>query len=421
MCCITRLYVYPHLHLFAETTVTVIFPYDGKLEDDLDMKPGDVITVDNWDASDDWARGTLNDKPGLFYKTFVKPSSEVPSPDELKLKEVRSKPEGYEATYRGKVYTLQEKLEDAECIVCRELAHELRQTSCCGKTICSGCAETWKKTKNSGGSGASCPQCREESFDAIKDPRTLRRLTGTTVHCPMYSLGCDWVGSFGRVEQHAKNECPFEMVKCADVNCKKKVPRCFLDLHKTQLCQKRSMACPSCDLNTRPGLLNPLPLRYSDVITKHWLECPMWPTRCPDACDPYLTLTRCELASHLRKCSEARIECKFAEAGCRARVKEEEMDEHLRDAKDEHLATAFERYMKAKEDLAALTSKCKVLEKDRAALASLRAEHKTLVEEHREVKEENVRLKMFLFTPLPHPFPIPEGLSSGAVHFGERH
>ena len=31
--------------LFAEETVTVIYPYDGKLDDELAMKPGDVITV----------------------------------------------------------------------------------------------------------------------------------------------------------------------------------------------------------------------------------------------------------------------------------------------------------------------------------------------------------------------------------------
>ena len=65
------------------------------------MKPGDVITVDDWDISDDWARGTLHGKTGLFYKAFTKLSSEVPSPADFKLKEVRGRPKGYEATYRG--------------------------------------------------------------------------------------------------------------------------------------------------------------------------------------------------------------------------------------------------------------------------------------------------------------------------------
>ena len=60
-------------------TMTVMFPYDEKLADDLAMKPGDVITVDNWDESKYWAKGTLNGKTGMFYKAFTKPSSDVPS------------------------------------------------------------------------------------------------------------------------------------------------------------------------------------------------------------------------------------------------------------------------------------------------------------------------------------------------------
>ena len=77
---IVQWYLYVHMHhhtymcvhapflLAAEMTRTVIYPYDGKLEDDLVMKPGDVITVYGWHLSNDWARGTLNGKTGLFSK-----------------------------------------------------------------------------------------------------------------------------------------------------------------------------------------------------------------------------------------------------------------------------------------------------------------------------------------------------------------
>lgn len=87
----------PPLNLAADKTVTVIFPYNGMAKDDLAMKPGDVISVNNWDVSDDWARGTLNAKTGLFFRAFSKPFSEVPSLIYLKLKQVRCKPQGYEA------------------------------------------------------------------------------------------------------------------------------------------------------------------------------------------------------------------------------------------------------------------------------------------------------------------------------------
>ena len=90
------------------------------------------------------------------------------------------------------------------------------------------------------------------------------------------------------------------------------------------------------------------------------------------------------------------------------------MEDHLRDAKDDHLETVFEQYKKVREKYDALRSRCKVLEKEHAALVSLREEHKTLVEEHKEVKEERDKLKRILFSPLPplrgHPFPLPEDM-----------
>ena len=83
------MYVYMCPYITStEKTFTVIYPYDGKLDDELAMKPGDVITVDDWTASDVWARGTLNGKRGLFYKGFVEASSKVPSPNDCKLKKV---------------------------------------------------------------------------------------------------------------------------------------------------------------------------------------------------------------------------------------------------------------------------------------------------------------------------------------------
>ena len=141
---------------FAEKTVTVIYPYDGKLDDELAMKSGDVITVDDWDVSNDWARGTLNGKTGLFYKAFTKPSSEMPSAEDFKLKEVRGKLKGYKVTYKGREYILKEKLDEVECIICHQLADKVHQTSCCGNTVCLQCTNNWKNNNN------SCPQCRKQ-------------------------------------------------------------------------------------------------------------------------------------------------------------------------------------------------------------------------------------------------------------------
>ena len=329
----------------AEKTVTVIYPYDGKLDDELAMKPGDVITVDNWTASDNWARGTLNGKTGLFYKPFVKPSSEVPSPNDCKLKKVRIKPTGYEVCYRRREYVLKEKLDEVECIICHELADNAHQTSCCGNTICLQCGNKWKKTSN------SCPQCRKEPLEIIADPKTQRRITGATAYCPNYHFGCNWVGGFGQVTQHLDDDCEFEEKKCPHRRCKEVVPKKLLERHTSNLCLWRDAECPCCGKVKSSSFGN---LNYTHVTTNHCNECPEWPARCPNSCKPYLTLTRCTVGTHVEECPNTLVGCKFAKVGCEEKRKRKDMPGHMKDALSDHMTAMFEELMKLKQENAEL-------------------------------------------------------------------
>ena len=304
------------------------------------MKPGDVITVDDWDISDDWAKGTLNGKTGLFYKAFTKPSSEVPSPDDFKLKEVRGKPNGYTATYQGREYILKEKLDEVECIICHELADNVHQTSCCGNTVCLQCTNKWKEKNN------SCPQCRKQPLKVIEDPRTQRRITGAAVYCPNYHFGCDWVDNFGRVSQHLATDCNYEMKKCPNVQCEVTVPKEHLVTHQNRLCLWRDDKCPCC-LRSRWSDLQ----SYHDVITDHHRECRCWPVRCPNSCKPYLTLTQSTVDGHVKEeCPERAIACKFAEVGCKVKVKKKDTAQHMQEAMSDHMMAVFDELMKLKND-----------------------------------------------------------------------
>ena len=316
------------------------------------MKPGDVITVDDWNVSDDWARGTLNGKTGLFYKTFTKPSSEVPSPDDLKLKEVCGKPKGYEVTYQGREYTLKEKLDEVECIICHELADNFHQTSCCGNTVCLQCTNDWKKRND------SCPQCREQPLEVIEDPKTQHRITGATVYCPNYHFGCDWVDGFERVSQHLVTDCSYEMKKCPNVQCEVTVPKEHLVTHQNRLCLWRDDECPFSGHFIRSEIFSScdhISRSYHDVITDHHHECPKWPTRCPNSCDPYLTLTRSTVDGHVKEeCPETAIECTFAEVGCKKKVSRRNMPCHMQEAMSDHMAAMFADYMTLKSENAQL-------------------------------------------------------------------
>ena len=317
--------------------MTVIFPYNGNLKDDLPMKPGNVITVNDWDMSKDWGRGTLNGKIGLFFKAFTKRSLEVSSSNDYKLKKVRGDPEGYEATYRGREYTLKEKLEEVDCIICQQVGGNAHQTSCCGSTLCLQCASMWRNKNN------SCPQCRKKPLRVIEDPKTQRRITGATVYCPNYHFGCDFIDGFGRMAQHLKADCEFEGMKCPHFHCDQVVPKKFLSNHVSEMCLWRNVACPGCGVNSE--------ITYHDIITHHHRACPKWPARCPHSCTPYLTLTQSIVDSHLRvECPQAVIDCSFSEVGCKVKVKRKDMPEHIRDAMSDHLTAVLVDHMKVKHE-----------------------------------------------------------------------
>ena len=333
----------------AEMTRTVIYPYDGKFEDELVMKPGDVITVYDWHLSNDWARGTLNGKTGLFFKAFTKPPSEVLSQSDLKLEKVCGKPQGYEAYYRGRMYVLKEKLDDVECIVCQELVDNIHQTMCCGNSVCLQCANKWKRNSN------SCPQCRKQPLEVVVDPRTQRRITATTVYCPNYHFGCHWVDGLGRVAQHLVADCAFEAKKCPNSQCKEVIPKKFLKMHSS-LCMWWSEACPCCAIRRADvGFVSSVPRTYQEFITNHYHNCPEWPTRCPKSCNPYLTLTQSSVDGHLKEeCPETTVECKFAELGCERKMKRKDLEQHLLNATSAHLTAVFEELMKMKHENAEL-------------------------------------------------------------------
>ena len=356
-----------HCILFAEETVTVIYPYDGTVKDDLAMKPGDVITVDDWDVSDDWARGTVNGKTGLFYKDCTKPSSEVPSPDDFILKEVRGKQQGYEATYQGREYILKEKLDEVECIICHQLADNVHQTSCCGNTVCLQCTNSWKKRND------SCPQCRKQPLKVIEDPKTQRRIAGATVYCPNYHFGCDWVGSFSRVVQHLATNCNNEIKRCPNSQCKVSIPKEHLATHKDKLCLWRRDTCPCYEYEFnyipqgragRKYFKQHRSLTYHDIIMGHDHVCPNWPVRCPNSCDPYLTLRRCTVDKHVKEeCPETVVECTFAEVGCKvnSKVKRKDMAQHLHEAVTDHMTAMFTDHMELKRENAKLKEEMRQL------------------------------------------------------------
>ena len=342
-------------------SVEVVYPYDAVLKDEMTIKPGDVIFVE--EQSGNWWRGR-NRRPrtkqtGLFYKDFVK-AYNTDSNEGTPL-ESQQKPEGYCVGYRKTSYYVMEKPgDDLECIICHQLVYEPRQTSCCGHTVCCGCADKWREKNN------SCPQCRRSPLRQTDDPRTIRYISGLTAYCPNYEKGCEWTGSLNKVDNHLSEMCQFTVITCDQ--CLESLQRKYLNEHKKEKCLKRSIVCPCCGYpkqqtrkGTSPWYVSTLAkafgystaeFTYQHLIQYHYRDCPKWPLRCPNHCGTDDMLTRSTLKDHLENhCLEQVTSCQFAEVGCTVRVKRKEMADHIQQSMGEHVTSMMSDYIKVKKEL----------------------------------------------------------------------
>ena len=338
-------------------SVEVVYPYDAVLKDEMTIKPGDVIFVE--ELSGNWWRGRnrMTSQTGLFHKDFVKACS-IDSVERIPPQS-QQKPEGYCVGYKKSSYCVKEKPgDDLECIICHQLAYEPRQTSCCGHTVCCGCADQWRGNNN------SCPQCRRSPLNLTDDPRTMRYISGLSAYCPNYEKGCKWTGSLKDVDNHLSETCQFAVINCGQ--CFESIQRKYRNEHEKEKCLKRSIVCPCCGCSKRqthkskpfwPTMsskyaYSAAEFTYQSLIQYHYKECPKWPLRCPNYCGMDNLLTRSSLRDHLRiHCLEQVISCQFAEIGCTVRVKRKEMADHIQQSMGEHMTAMLSGYIKVKKEL----------------------------------------------------------------------
>ena len=216
--------------------------------------------------------------------------------------------------------------EEYLCPVTFELLLDPVQTSfCCGNHLSRGVAEKLQAE------GKPCPLCKETPLRTTDDRFFKRKVKQLRVRCSNKSAGCEWVGELGELDNHLKpgsveGPCHFVDVECPQ-QCDRRVIRCDLKRHKSFMCGKRPFTCKYCDYKST----------YEKVVSDHWPKCQHYPKVFPNNCSTDKIEHRF-LQHHLKeKCPLEMIPCKFAFAGCGAKVKRESMKEHLDETKDEHL------------------------------------------------------------------------------------
>ena len=110
---------------------------------------------------------------------------------------------------------LREVPEYMKCnIICCNIFVEPQLLSCCGKNICKKCIECHiRRISVLTGQKPSCPYCREEEFQLIKNSALEASINLLKVQCLYQSSGCGWTGALKDGKLHLK-ECEFLPVHC---------------------------------------------------------------------------------------------------------------------------------------------------------------------------------------------------------------
>ena len=260
-------------------------------------------------------------------------------------------------TVRQVIQFLKPLQDDFKCPICYEILQEPHLTTCCGTHhLCKVCMENIKRANG------RCPFCQKKPFTGFIDKRFERQLNELNVYCIYKPKGCDWIGNFGKIEQHLNigkenRECKFVVVECpVSVECKEYFLRKNLENHVKYTCKYRQAQCMYC------GFVS----TYQN-ITIHPKKCTKYPLFCPNKCSDQ-THPRNQLSTHLASCPEQEVDCTFSEMGCKQKIKRRVLQEHLDTNLLQHQLIMCQAFKEIKKDKQEVEEQLEVLQKDKKEL-----------------------------------------------------
>jgi len=227
-------------------------------------------------------------------------------------------------------YTLQLTDSDSEiscefmCSICRSVLDKTIELPC-GHTYCSTCIDAWIKINN------TCPVCKtcfnpDEKHYSKKIDNIIKKLK---VGCQY----CEWNGEYYDYNEHKNLEntakrCPMMRVTCN--KCDTAMKSSDMKEHNNTICSFRNVSCEKC-----------LSLIVFSEREQHLLNvCPMTEAKCSDECG--YTGLRKDLTTHKNVCLFEDIDCPLTNYGCTKRIKRRDMDEHVNNSLEIHLACAHD-------------------------------------------------------------------------------
>ena len=248
--------------------------------------------------------------------------------------------------------------DDFKCPICYEILQEPHLTTCCGNHhLCKGCMKNVKRANG------RCPLCQQKPFDGFIDKRFERQLNDLRVYCIYKSKGCEWIGNFGKIEQHLNTgkengECQFVVVECpVSVECKEYFLRKNLKNHLSNVCKYRPAKCKYC------GFVS----TYQNITSLHFEKCTKYPLFCPNKCSSQ-TYPRNQLSTHLASCPEQEMDCTFSEMGCKEKIKRRALQEHLDTNLLQHQLIMCQAFKEMKKDKQEVEEQLELLKRDKKEL-----------------------------------------------------
>ena len=213
--------------------------------------------------------------------------------------------------------------DDLLCKSCRHVARQPHLTSCCGAHYCHTCIAAILQDNK------PCPSCKEDTFTIFMNRREHQKILALPVCCRMKDSGCQWTGRLEQLETHLDantGDCQYLNIECPE-KCGHKVQKHHLATHIANECPKRDFTCMYCDFKST----------YEVVSEKHWPECQNYPVPCPNRCQ-IGSVERNTLEDHLNMCRLGIVECDFSYAGCNEKLQRQDMEKHVEENTQKHLA-----------------------------------------------------------------------------------
>ena len=252
-----------------------------------------------------------------------------------------------------------------ECSICLHVLRDPHMVDCCGYRFCKQCIQRVLSEFK------SCPLCNHRGPTAVADKQLSRTLREKTVRCTHREDGCQWVGALSDLDQHLDTKtrvdgCIFKLIFCQ---------YCDLMFHLNRIgdhesvCPQKPLICEYC------GIFQCL--RHE--LHQHWDNCALYPIVCPKGCGA--KITRIGMDRHFENwCPLSVVDCEFAHAGCKVRVRRKNMKSHFEEAAKDHLAFMMNKFSVMKV----------AYERERAANETLKLQLESVKEELDEEKAKQM-------------------------------